>query len=65
MVSVVTLNYENSLDCFIRQEKNVVYKTVLSKKLAGWLGGWESRVKYCLQQSKINFKDLVVKLLFY
>jgi hypothetical protein len=36
----VTLNYENSLERFIRQEKNVVYKTVLSKKLAGWVGGW-------------------------
>jgi hypothetical protein len=40
MVNVVTLNYENSLDRFIRQKKNVVYKTVLSKKLAGWVGGW-------------------------
>jgi hypothetical protein len=40
MVNVVTLNYENSLDRFIRQEKNVVYKTVSSKKFAGWVGGW-------------------------
>jgi hypothetical protein len=40
MVNVVTLNYENSLDCFIRQEKNVVYKTVSSKKFAGGVGGW-------------------------
>ncbi len=47
------------------RKKNVVYKTVSSKKLAGWMGGWvdgwmdgwvdgrESRVKDCLQQSKI------------
>jgi hypothetical protein len=56
MVNVVTLNYENSLDRFISEEKNVVYKTVSSKKLAGWVDGWmdgrESRVKDCLQQSK-------------
>jgi hypothetical protein len=40
MVNVVTLNYENSLDRFISEEKNVLYKTVSSKKLAGWMGGW-------------------------
>jgi hypothetical protein len=40
MVNVVTLNYENSLDRFIREEKNVLYKTISSKKLAGWMGGW-------------------------
>jgi hypothetical protein len=40
MVNVVTLNYESSLDRFISEEKNVVYKTVSSKKLAGWMGGW-------------------------
>jgi hypothetical protein len=40
MVNVVTLNYENSLDRFISEAKNVVYKTVLSKKLAGWVDGW-------------------------
>jgi hypothetical protein len=39
MVNVVTLNYENSLDHFISEEKNVVNKTVSSKKLAGWVGG--------------------------
>jgi hypothetical protein len=62
MVNVVTLNYENSLDRFISEEKNVVYKTVSSKKLAGWMDGWlggwmdgrESRVKDCLQQSKMD-----------
>jgi hypothetical protein len=52
MVNVVTLNYENSLDRFISEEKNVVYKTVSYKKLAGWVGGWVSWVKDCLQQSK-------------
>jgi hypothetical protein len=40
MVNVVSLNYENSLERFIRQEKNVVYKTVSSRKLAGWVEGW-------------------------
>jgi hypothetical protein len=43
------------------RQKNVVYKMVSSKKLAGWVGGWvggwmdgrESHVKDCLQQSKI------------
>ncbi len=40
MVNVVTLNYENSLDHFLNKKKNVVYKTVSSKKLAGWVGGW-------------------------
>jgi hypothetical protein len=40
MVNVVTLNYENSLDRFIRQENFFVYKTVSSKKLAGWVDGW-------------------------
>jgi hypothetical protein len=54
MVNVVTLNYENSLDRFIRQEKNVVNKMVLSKKLAGWVDGRESWVKDCLQQSKTH-----------
>jgi hypothetical protein len=43
MVNVVTLNYENSLDRFISEEKKVVYKTVLSKKLAGWVGGWKGK----------------------
>jgi hypothetical protein len=45
----------------MRPKKNVVYKMVSSKKLAGWVGGWvggwmdgrESRVKDCLQQSKM------------
>jgi hypothetical protein len=40
MVNVVTLDYENSLDCLISEKKNVVYKTVSSKKLAGWMDGW-------------------------
>jgi hypothetical protein len=40
MVNVVTLNYENSLDPSISEEKNAVYKTVSSKKLAGWVDGW-------------------------
>jgi hypothetical protein len=48
---------ENSLDRFISDKKNVLNKTVSAKNLAGWMGGWmdgrESRVKDCLQQSKI------------
>jgi hypothetical protein len=41
MVNVVTFNDENSLDRFISDEKNVVYKTVLAKTLLdGWMGGW-------------------------
>jgi hypothetical protein len=46
----------------MRRKINVVYKTVSSEKLAGWVGGWvggwmdgrESRVKDSLQQSKIS-----------
>jgi hypothetical protein len=42
-------------------KKNVVYKTVSAKNLAGWMDGWmggrESRVKDCLQQSK-NVKTI-------
>jgi membrane-bound lytic murein transglycosylase len=34
-------------------KKNVVYKTVSAKNLAGWVVGRESRVKDCLQQSKM------------
>jgi hypothetical protein len=37
---------------------------VLSKKLAGWMGGWMggwvSRIKDCLQQSKIVKINFVV-----
>jgi hypothetical protein len=31
---------ENSLDRFISDKKNVVYKTVSAKNLAGWVDGW-------------------------
>jgi hypothetical protein len=45
----------------MRRKKNVVFKTVSSKKLAGWVGGWvdgrESQVKDCLQQSTNIFDE--------
>jgi hypothetical protein len=40
-VNVEILNNENSLDRFISDEKkDVAYKTVSAKNLAGWVGGW-------------------------
>jgi hypothetical protein len=40
-VNVEILNNENSLDHFISDEKNVVYKTVSAKTLLdGWMDGW-------------------------
>jgi hypothetical protein len=44
MVNVVTLNYENSLDRFISEEKKCCIKTFSSKKLAGWMGGWQGKL---------------------
>jgi hypothetical protein len=58
MVNVVTLNYENSLDRFISEEKKMLYikgsrlKSLLDGWVDGWVDGRESRVKDCLQQSK-------------
>jgi hypothetical protein len=64
MVNVEILNYENSLDRFISDEKKMLYvkrsrlKTLLDGWMDGWMDGWvdgrESRVKDCLQQSKMN-----------
>jgi hypothetical protein len=58
MVNVEILNNENSLDRFISDEKKMLYKkwsrpkTLLDGWMGGWVGGRESRVKDCLQQSK-------------
>jgi hypothetical protein len=42
-VNVEILNDESSLDRFISDEKNVLYKTVLAKNLAGWVGRWQGK----------------------
>jgi hypothetical protein len=69
MVNVEILNNENSLDRFISDEKKCStyikrsqLKTLLDGWVDGWVDGWmdgrESRVKDCLQQSKINAEHL-------
>jgi hypothetical protein len=42
MINVVTLNYENSLDRFISEEKKMLYikRSCLKSLLGGWMGGW-------------------------
>jgi hypothetical protein len=61
MVNVVTLNYEKSLDRFISEEKKVLYikRSRLKSLLDGWVDGRESRVKDCLQQSKMGQLELI------
>jgi hypothetical protein len=40
-------------------------KTLLGGWVGGWMDGWESRVKDCLQQSKIKEITIVSSVWFY
>jgi hypothetical protein len=66
MVNVVTLNYENSLDHFICEEKKMLYikwsrpKSLLDGWVDGWVDGWmagKAGLRIAYSNQKVGFSS--------